>query len=77
MLEPLPDILLPDMTDEIVDEKFKEMIEENRYREVVFWYFIVCLFYSTEKIEADFITDYLYYISHPTDKSGKGLNDVK
>ena len=27
--------LLPDMTDETVDEKFKEMIEENRYREVV------------------------------------------
>ena len=31
---PARPILLPDMTDETVDEKFGEMIEENRYREV-------------------------------------------
>ena len=35
-LQPLASpMLLPDMTDETVDEKFSEMIEENRYREVI------------------------------------------
>ena len=38
-----------------------------------------CLFILQTKlwIEADFISDYLNYISHSTVKSGKGLNDVK
>ena len=30
-----PPMLLSDMTDETVDEKFQEMMEENQYREVV------------------------------------------